>query len=94
MSNIWHIVAPQNMEEKPQYDDKHHVIIPFAADLLPDKKDQEAILSYRGGIQATIWMVEFIQGMLDSKWKVQSSLLDDQYFSWVSRVFQERYTEA
>lgn len=55
------------MEEKPQYDDKHHVIIPFAADLLPDKKDQEAILSYRGGIQATIWMVEFIQGMLDSK---------------------------
>lgn len=67
--------TPQNLEEDGTYDARYPVAIPFAAHLLPSKEDQEAALSYLGGIQATAWMVEFIKAMMAGEFATSSLFL-------------------
>lgn len=54
-----------NLEENGTRDPTYPTVIPFPVDLLPHLQDQEAALSYLGGSQAAVWMIEFIGGMLE-----------------------------
>ncbi|KUJ16713.1 uncharacterized protein LY89DRAFT_669178 [Mollisia scopiformis] len=56
----------RNLIEDGTFNQDSPVAIPFTAALLQSKEEEEAALSFVGGIQAAAWMVEFIQGMLSS----------------------------